>query len=108
MKLITARISPYRLDSVHAALVSLGIENMMATDIKYFNKTMSHTEVHRGHTYSVQFMPMVKIEAVIADDMIKTVVDTLYKTANLERSEGDGASSEGDGANSTVLVSDLL
>ena len=99
MKLITARIKPHRLDSVHTALVGVGIDDLIAIEVKGFDRDMDHTEIYRGRTYSIAFMPMIKIEIVVADEMVIKVVDTICEAANPNHNNIDGGK---------ILVSEVL
>jgi nitrogen regulatory protein P-II 1 len=77
MKLVTARIQPHRLNSVHEALVKIGITSLTASDIKGFREEVSHAEILRGAAYKVDFLPMVKIEAIVEDDVVEQVTTAI-------------------------------
>ncbi|MCY3887295.1 MAG: P-II family nitrogen regulator [Chloroflexi bacterium] len=81
MKLVTARIRPDRLEPVHAALMEIGISNLTATEVKGFGPEVDHAEIHRGAQYQVAFMPMVKIESVVTDDLVAQVVATIREAS---------------------------
>ena len=97
MKLVTARIRPDRLEPVHAALVEIGITNLTATEVKGFGREGDHAEIYRGAQYQVAFMPMVKIESVVADDLVEQVVTAIRE-----------ASATGQASRSDILVSGVL
>ena len=77
MKLVKAVIKPHKLDPVHEALVAIGVASLTATEVKAFDRQMGHAEIHRGTQYTVAFMPMVEIEAVISDDMVEKAAATI-------------------------------
>lgn len=89
MKLILAVIKPFKLDEVKAALSSVGVEGMTVTEVKGYGRQKGHTEFYRGSEYTVDFLPKVKIEIVVADDLAPTVVDVVVKAAKTEKI-GDG------------------
>ena len=89
MKMIIAAIKPYKLDEVREALTTLGVRGMMVTEIKGFGTQSGHTEIYRGAEYSVNFVPKMRLEIVVADGMADTVVDTITKTARTGKI-GDG------------------
>ena len=89
MKLISAIIKPFKLDDVRAALSELGVSGMTVTEVKGFGRQKGHTEIYRGSEYTVDFLPKVKVEVVLADDMVDkavTVVVSAAKTGKI----GDG------------------
>ena len=74
MKLITAIIKPFKLDDVRQALTSLGLEGMTVTEVKGYGRQKGHTEIYRGAEYAVNFLPKIKVEAVVSsDDVAKAV-----------------------------------
>ena len=89
MKLVKAVIKPHRLDSVHEALVDIGVTDLTASEVKSFDRQMGHAEIHRGTAYRVAFMPMVKIEVVVADGLVERVLDTILEMAGTDH-PGDG------------------
>jgi nitrogen regulatory protein P-II 1 len=89
LKLIIATIKPFKLDEVREALTEVGVGGMMVTEIKGFGAQSGHTEIYRGAEYDVNFVPKIKIEAVVADSMVDTVLETIAKTARTGKI-GDG------------------
>ncbi|WP_241610981.1 nitrogen regulatory protein P-II [Rosenbergiella epipactidis] len=89
MKKIEAIIKPFKLDDVRESLAEVGITGMTVTEIKGFGRQKGHTELYRGAEYMVDFLPKVKIEIVIADDMVDTCLETIMKTAQTGKI-GDG------------------
>ena len=89
MKLIIAAIKPFKLEEVREALTTIGVRGMMVTEIKGFGSQSGHTEIYRGAEYAVNFVPKVKIELVVAAEMVDQVIDTILKTARTDKI-GDG------------------
>ena len=89
MKLIIAIIKPFKLDEVKDALAEVGIEGMTVTEVKGFGRQKGHTEIYRGSEYTVDFLPKVKIEIVVADDAAAKAVDAIVKAAKTGKI-GDG------------------
>lgn len=89
MKLIMAIIKPFRLDDVREALTALGIQGMTVTDVQGFGRQKGQTEIYRGAEYAVSFLPKVKIELAVADDMQEAVVEAIQKSARTDKI-GDG------------------
>lgn len=89
MKLIIAAIKPFKLDEVREALVELGVNGMMVTEIKGFGAQAGHTEIYRGAEYDVNFLPKMKLEIVVADDMADAVIAAIAKAAQTGKI-GDG------------------
>ncbi len=89
MKKIEAIIKPFKLDDVKAALTELGVTGMTVIEVKGFGRQKGHTEIHRGSEYVVDFMPKIKIEVVVENDIADSVVDTIVKTARIGKI-GDG------------------
>ena len=89
MKLVTAIIKPHMLDEVRDTLSRLGVTGLTATEVKGFGRQKGHTEVYRGAEYSVDFVPKIKIEIVIADDRAEQVCDAI-KTSARTGQIGDG------------------
>jgi nitrogen regulatory protein P-II 2 len=82
MKLIMAIIKPFKLDEVREALTTLGIQGLTVSEVKGFGRQKGQTEIYRGAEYSVSFLPKIKIEVVVADDLADQVVETIQKIAN--------------------------
>ena len=89
MKKIEAIIKPFKLDDIREALADLGITGMTVTEVKGFGRQKGHTELYRGAEYMVDFLPKVKIELVVADDILETCIETIMKTAQTGKI-GDG------------------
>ena len=81
MKLITAVIKPHKLDEVRAALTAAGVEGMTVSEAQGHGRQKGHTEVYRGAEYVVSFVPKIRLETVVSDDMADKVVETLLTTA---------------------------
>ncbi len=89
MKLIEAIIKPFKLDEVKDALNALGIEGITVSEVKGFGRQKGHTELYRGAEYVVDFIPKVKLEIAVADDLVAQAVETIEQTAKTGRI-GDG------------------
>ena len=89
MKLIIAIIKPFKLDEVKEALSQVGIEGMTVTEVKGFGRQKGHTEIYRGSEYTVDFLPKVKIEIVVSDDIRDKVVAAIVSAAKTGKI-GDG------------------
>jgi nitrogen regulatory protein PII len=89
MKLIIATIKPFKLEEVREALTEAGVRGMMVTEIKGFGSQSGHTEIYRGAEYAVNFVPKIKLEIVVSDDMSDQIVATIIKTAQTGKI-GDG------------------
>ncbi len=89
MKLITAIIKPFKLDDVREALSEIGVQGITVTEVKGFGRQKGHTELYRGAEYVVDFLPKVKLEIGIAEDMADKVIDAITKAANTGKI-GDG------------------
>jgi nitrogen regulatory protein P-II 1 len=89
MKLITAIIKPFKLESVKEALTLVGVEGMTVTEVKGFGRQKGHTEVYRGSEYTVDFLPKIKIEVVVSDDIKDKVVAAIVNGAKTGKI-GDG------------------
>ena len=89
MKLVMAIIKPFKLDEVRESLTALGLQGLTVGEVKGFGRQKGQTEVYRGAEYSVSFLPKVKIEVVVADEMAERVVEAIQKSANTGRI-GDG------------------
>src|SRR5690348_6330702 len=89
MKLIEAIIKPFKLDEVKEALSEIGVEGITVSEVKGFGRQKGHTELYRGAEYVVDFIPKVKLEIVIVDELVAKVVETIETTAKTGRI-GDG------------------
>ena len=89
MKLVTAIIKPFKLDEVREALSAIGVQGITVTEVKGFGRQKGHTELYRGAEYVVDFLPKVKIEAAVEDDMLDRVIEAIKKSANTGKI-GDG------------------
>ena len=89
MKKIEAIIKPFKLDEVKDALGRLGIDGMTITEVKGFGRQRGHTELYRGAEYVVDFLPKVKVEVLVGDDQLESVVNALQEAAHTGRI-GDG------------------
>lgn len=82
MKLITAIIKPFKADDVREALSELGVSGMTMTEVKGFGRQKGHTELYRGAEYVIDFLPKVKLEVAVSDDLSDQVVEAICKAAN--------------------------
>ena len=89
MKKIEAIIKPFKLEDVKEALSSLGVEGMTVSEVKGFGRQKGHTEIYRGSEYTVDFLPKIKIEVVLADAQVAAAVDAIVKAAKTGKI-GDG------------------
>lgn len=89
MKLIIAIIKPFKLEEVKTALSEIGIEGMTVSEVKGFGRQKGHTEIYRGSEYTVDFLPKVKIEIVVTEDVAEKAVNTIVKAAKTGKI-GDG------------------
>ena len=89
MKKVEAIIKPFKLDEVKQALSEIGIAGLTATEVKGFGRQKGHTELYRGAEYVVDFLPKVKVEIVLPDDLVDKAVDAIRKAAQTGRI-GDG------------------
>ena len=89
MKLITAIIKPFKLDDVREALSEIGVAGVTATEVKGFGRQKGHTELYRGAEYVVDFLPKVKIEVAITDELLDQALEVIAKAANTGKI-GDG------------------
>ena len=89
MKLIIAIIKPFKLEEVKEALSQLGIQGMTVTEVKGFGRQKGHTEIYRGSEYTVDFLPKVKIELALGDEVVGRAVAAIVKAAKT-RKIGDG------------------
>ena len=96
MKLVTAIIKPFKLDDVREALSEISVTGITATEVKGFGRQKGHTELYRGAEYVIDFLPKIKLEIAINDDLLESVIDAISKAANTGKI-GDGK----------IFVSDL-
>ncbi len=89
MKLVEAIIKPFKLDEVKDALNAIGIEGITVSEVKGFGRQKGHTELYRGAEYVVDFIPKIKMEIAVSDDLVSKVVETIENTAKTGRI-GDG------------------
>jgi len=89
MKLVVAIIKPFKLDEVREALGPLGVQGLTATEVKGFGRQKGQKEIYRGAEYTVNFLPKVKIEVAVSDDLVDAVVEGIEKTARTGQI-GDG------------------
>ncbi|MCZ6719679.1 MAG: P-II family nitrogen regulator [Gammaproteobacteria bacterium] len=89
MKLVTTIIKPFKLDDVRDALSEVGVQGLTVTEVKGFGRQKGHTELYRGAEYVVDFLPKVKIELAVSDEILEAVLDAISKTANTGKI-GDG------------------
>ena len=89
MKLVTAIIKPFKLDEAREALSSIGVQGITVTEVKGFGRQKGHTELYRGAEYVVDFLPKVKIEAAMTDDLVDRAIEAIEKAANTGKI-GDG------------------
>lgn len=81
MKLIVTIIKPFKLDEVREALADVGVNGLTVTEVKGFGRQKGHTELYRGAEYVVDFLPKLKIEAVVADDILEQAIEAIRKAA---------------------------
>jgi len=89
MKMVMAIIKPFKLDDVREALSDIGVQGITVTEVKGFGRQKGHTELYRGAEYVVDFLPKVKIEAVVDDGLVDQVIEAVSKAANTGKI-GDG------------------
>jgi nitrogen regulatory protein P-II 1 len=89
MKKIEAIIKPFKLDEVREALSEIGINGLTVTEVKGFGRQKGHTELYRGAEYVVDFLPKIKMEMVVADDLVEGAIDAVIKAAHTGKI-GDG------------------
>ncbi|HWX21379.1 MAG TPA: P-II family nitrogen regulator [Candidatus Binatia bacterium] len=89
MKKIEAIIKPFKLEDVKEALSGLGVEGMTVSEVKGFGRQKGHTEIYRGSEYTVDFLPKIKVEVVLADGVVASAVDAIVKAAKTGKI-GDG------------------
>ena len=81
MKLITAVIKPFKLDDVREALADIGVQGITVTEVKGFGRQKGHTELYRGAEYVVDFLPKIKLEIAVGQDMVDSIVKAITKAA---------------------------
>ena len=89
MKLVSAIIKPFKLDDVRESLSDIGVQGITVTEVKGFGRQKGHTELYRGAEYVVDFLPKVKIEVAIPEDLLDQVLETISSAANTGKI-GDG------------------
>ena len=89
MKKIDAIIKPFKLEDVKEALAEIGVEGMTVTEVKGFGRQKGHTEIYRGSEYTVDFLPKIKLEIVLADNMVDAAVEAIVNAAKTGKI-GDG------------------
>jgi nitrogen regulatory protein P-II 1 len=89
MKKIEAIIKPFKLDEVKSALAELGLQGLTVAEVKGFGRQKGHTEIYRGSEYAVDFLPKIKIEVVVAEAQVVSVVEAIVKAAKTGKI-GDG------------------
>ncbi|UCH53931.1 MAG: P-II family nitrogen regulator [Pseudomonadota bacterium] len=89
MKLVSAIIKPFKLDDVREALSEIGVQGVTVTEVKGFGRQKGHTELYRGAEYVVDFLPKVKIEIAVDDDMVERVIEAIAQSARTGKI-GDG------------------
>ena len=89
MKKIEAIIKPFKLDEVRESLSEIGVNGLTVTEVKGFGRQKGHTELYRGAEYVVDFLPKIKIELVVTDEMVESAMDAIIKAAHTGKI-GDG------------------
>ena len=89
MKLVTAIVKPFNLDEVREALAELGVNGLTVTEVKGFGRQKGHTELYRGAEYVVDFLPKVKIEAAVPDELLEQCLEAIQRSARTGKI-GDG------------------
>jgi nitrogen regulatory protein PII len=89
MKKVEAIIKPFKLEAVKEALSNVGVEGMTVSEVKGFGRQKGHTEIYRGSEYTVDFLPKVKIDVVLPDNLVDAAVDAIVKAARTGKI-GDG------------------
>jgi nitrogen regulatory protein PII len=97
MKLITAVVKPFRLDDIRNALAEVGVQGMTVTEVKGFGRQRGHTELYRGAEYVVDFLPKVKIEVAVTDELLDRTIEAIIEAAKTGK-VGDGK----------IFVTDLM
>ncbi|PPD13115.1 MULTISPECIES: P-II family nitrogen regulator [Methylophilus] len=89
MKKVEAVIKPFKLDEVREALSAIGVNGLTVTEVKGFGRQKGHTELYRGAEYVVDFLPKIKIEVILASDMVDSAIEAIIKAAHTGKI-GDG------------------
>ena len=89
MKMVTAIVKPFKLDEVREALSGIGVQGITVTEVKGFGRQKGHTELYRGGEYTVDFLPKIKVELVVSDELADKAVQAIVEAANTGRI-GDG------------------
>ncbi len=89
MKKIEAIIKPFKLDEVKNALTKIGVKGMTVTEVKGFGRQKGHTEVYRGTEYTIDFVPKIKIDLIVSDELVPQVIETIERAARTGKI-GDG------------------
>lgn len=89
MKLITAILKPFKLDDVRESLSDIGVQGVTVTEVKGFGRQKGHTELYRGAEYVVDFLPKVKLEIAVSDEMVEPAIEAIVKVASTGKI-GDG------------------
>jgi len=89
MKMVTAIVKPFKLDDVRESLSEIGVQGITVSEVKGFGRQKGHTELYRGAEYVVDFLPKVKIEVVVSDDIVEQVIEAVTKAARTGKI-GDG------------------
>jgi nitrogen regulatory protein PII len=87
--MVMAIVTPFKLDDVREALAEVGVQGITVTEVKGFGRQRGHTELYRGAEYVVDFLPKIKIEVAVTDDLLERVVEAIQKSANSGKI-GDG------------------
>lgn len=89
MKLIIAIIRPFKLDEVREALAAAGVSGVTVTEVRGFGRQKGHTELYRGAEYVVDFLPKIRVDAVVSDELVESVIEVIEKSAHTGKI-GDG------------------
>lgn len=89
MKKVEAIIKPFKLDDVKESLKEIGVQGLTVTEVKGFGRQKGHTELYRGAEYVIDFLPKIKLEIVVSDDMVSKVIDSIIDSAKTGKI-GDG------------------
>ena len=90
MKMVTAIVKPFKLDEVREALSAIGVQGITVTEVKGFGRQKGHTELYRGAEYVVDFLPKVKIEVVLTDDLLRGILATVPSVAQALTGQAPG------------------
>ena len=82
MKLVTAIIKPFKVEEVRASLDEIGVSGMTMTEVKGFGRQKGHTELYRGAEYQVNFLPKIKMEIIVSEEMAERVIETIAENAS--------------------------